>query len=44
MQKLSQFIQEATFPVLIEVRYYENELNEQAKVFFITEEGDIIEK
>jgi hypothetical protein len=44
MKKLSQFLQEATFPVVIEVRYYENELNEQAKVFFITEEGDIIEK
>jgi hypothetical protein len=44
MKKLSQYLQEATFPVVIEVRYYENELNEQAKVFFITEEGDIIEK
>jgi hypothetical protein len=44
MKRLSQFLQEARFPVLIEVRYYENELDEQAKVFFITEEGDIIEK
>lgn len=44
MKKLSQFLKEARFPVLIEVRYYENELNEQAKVVFITEEGNIIEK
>ncbi|MEH6996547.1 hypothetical protein V7075_28225 [Neobacillus drentensis] len=44
MKKLSQFLQEARFPVLIEVRYYENDMDEQAKVFFITEEGDIIEK
>ncbi|TDL74378.1 hypothetical protein E2R56_09360 [Rhodococcus qingshengii] len=44
MKKLSQFLQEAQFPVLFEVRYYENEMDEQAKVFFITEEGDIIEK
>lgn len=44
MRKLSQFLQEAGFPVLIEVRYYENEMSEQAKVFFITEKGDIIEK
>jgi hypothetical protein len=44
MKKLSQFLQEARFPVLFEVRYYENEMDEQAKVFFITEEGDIIEK
>jgi hypothetical protein len=44
MKKLSQFLQEARFPVLMEVRYYENELDEQAKVFFIKEEGDIIEK
>lgn len=44
MKKLSQFLQEARFPVLFEVRYYENEMGEQAKVFFITEEGDIIEK
>jgi hypothetical protein len=44
MKKLSQFLQEAQFSVLFEVRYYENEMDEQAKVFFITEEGDIIEK
>lgn len=44
MRKLSQFLHEAGFPVLIEVRYYENEMSEQAKVFFITEKGDIIEK
>lgn len=44
MKKLSKFLQEVRFPVLIEVRYYENEMDEQAKVFFITEEGDIIEK
>jgi hypothetical protein len=44
MKKLSQLLQEARFPVLMEIRYYENELNEQAKVFFIKEEGDIIEK
>lgn len=44
MKKLSQFLEEANFPVLMEVRYYENEMNEQAKVFFITEKGEIIEK
>ncbi|MFP7296566.1 hypothetical protein [Neobacillus niacini] len=44
MKKLRQYLQEAQFPVLIEVRYYENEMDENAKVFFITEEGDIIEK
>lgn len=44
MQELSQFLQEASFPVLMEVRYYENEMNEKAKVFFITEKGGIIEK
>jgi hypothetical protein len=44
MKKLSQFLQEADFPVLMEVRYYENEMNEQAKVFFITEKGEILEK
>ena len=44
MKKLSLFLKEARFPVLIEVRYYENEMNENAKVFFITEEGEIIEK
>ncbi|MEC1521142.1 hypothetical protein P9D43_03700 [Neobacillus niacini] len=44
MKKLSQFLQEADFPVLMEVRYYETEMNEQAKVFFITETGEIIEK
>jgi hypothetical protein len=44
MKKLSQFLKEARFPVLIEVRYYEDELNERAKVFFIKEEGEIIEK
>jgi hypothetical protein len=43
IKKLSQLLQEARFPVLMEIRYYENELNEQAKVFFIKEEGDIIE-
>jgi hypothetical protein len=44
MKKLSQFLQKVDFPVLMEVRYYENEMNEQAKVFFITEKGEIIEK
>jgi hypothetical protein len=44
MKKLSQFLQESRFPVLIEVRYFENEMDEQDKVFFITEDGDIIEK
>ena len=44
MKKLSQLLKEARFPILIEVRYYENEMNENTKVFFITEEGEIIEK
>jgi hypothetical protein len=44
MKKLSQFLQEEDFPVLMEVRYYENEMNEQAKVFFITDKGKIFEK
>jgi hypothetical protein len=44
MKRLSQFLQQANFPVLMEIRYYENEMNEQAKVFFITEKGGIIEK
>lgn len=44
MKKLSEFLQEGDFPVLMEVRYYENDMNEQAKVFFITEKGEIIEK
>ena len=44
MKKLSQFLQEERFPVLMEIRYYDNEMKEQAKVFFIKEEGDIIEK
>jgi hypothetical protein len=44
MKKLSQFLQDADFPVLMEIRYYESEMNEQAKVFFITEKGEIIEK
>lgn len=44
MKKLSKFLQDADFPVLMEVRYYENEMNEQAKVFFVKEKGEIIEK
>ncbi|WP_307302435.1 hypothetical protein [Neobacillus driksii] len=44
MKKLSQFLKEEDFPVLMEVRYYENEMNEQAKVFFITDKGKIFEK
>jgi hypothetical protein len=44
MKKLSQFLQQANFPVLMEIRYYEDEIKEQAKVFFITETGEIIEK
>ncbi|WHY03004.1 hypothetical protein [Neobacillus sp. DY30] len=44
MKKLSQFLQKSNFPVLMEVRYYQNEMNERAKVFFITQKGDIIEK
>lgn len=44
MKKLSQFLQKAGLPVLIEIRYFENEMNEHAKVFFITEEDKIIEK
>jgi hypothetical protein len=44
MLKLSQYLLEAKFPVLIEVKYYENNSIDQAKVFFITEEGKIIEK
>ncbi len=44
MKKLSQFLQQVNFPVLMEIRYYQDETNEQAKVFFITEKGEIIEK
>jgi hypothetical protein len=44
MRKLIRILREASFPVLIEIRYYETEMNENAKVFFITEEGEIIEK
>ncbi|MEH7178342.1 hypothetical protein [Neobacillus vireti] len=44
IKKLRQYLQEARFPVFIEVRYNEAEMNEEAKVFFITEEGKIIEK
>jgi hypothetical protein len=44
MKKLSRILTEARFPVLMEIRYYENDLNEQTKVFFIKESGDIIEK
>ncbi|MDQ1003145.1 hypothetical protein QFZ28_003545 [Neobacillus niacini] len=44
MKKLSQFLQQANFPVLMKVRYYQDEMNERAKVFFITEKGEIIEK
>ncbi|OLS40355.1 hypothetical protein BTR25_09350 [Bacillus sp. MRMR6] len=44
MQELSKFLKNVHFPVLVEVRYYETEMNEKAKVFFITEEGEILPK
>jgi hypothetical protein len=44
MQELSRFLANIHFPVLVEVRYYEIEMNEKAKVFFITEDGDILQK
>lgn len=43
MELLKQYLISIHFPVLIEVRYYEKEIRVNEKVFFITEDGQIIE-
>jgi hypothetical protein len=44
MNELSLFLKENHFPILVEVRYFKEEMNENAKVFFIKEDGSITEK
>ncbi len=43
MKELSQYLQSVDFPVFVEVRYSNDERAENAKVFLITEEGEILQ-
>lgn len=43
MQELSQYLQSVDFPVFVEVRYSNDERAENAKVFLITDEGEILQ-
>lgn len=43
IKDLSEFFQNKAFPVLIEIRYFENEFDE-SKVIYIAEDGSLIEK
>ncbi|OIK10526.1 hypothetical protein BIV60_20740 [Bacillus sp. MUM 116] len=44
MKRLSHFLESVHFPVLVQITYYEKERNQNDKVFFITEEGRIVDK
>lgn len=44
MVELSNYLKRHHFPVLIEVRYFEVEMHVNEKVFFITENGRIVER
>ena len=44
LKQLRKYFHEIHFPVLIEINYYENEIHDNEKVYFITEDGRIVEK
>lgn len=44
MKRLSHYLKSVHFPVLIQFTYYEKKRNEKDKVFFITEDGRIVDK
>lgn len=43
LAELNEYLQSIHFPVLVEVRYFEREISQHSKVFFITEDGKIID-
>ncbi len=44
MIKLRSYLQSIHFPAIIEIRYVETESNPDEKVFYITEEGNIVDR
>jgi hypothetical protein len=44
MYELSSYLKKQHFPILVEIRYFEKEMHQNEKVFFISEVGKIIEK
>ncbi|WP_442417890.1 YfjL-like protein [Neobacillus ginsengisoli] len=41
---LSSYLKEEHFPILVEIRYFEKEMHLNEKVYFLTEDGKIVEK
>lgn len=44
IHQLSIYLKAQHFPVLVEVRYFEKAIHQNEKVYFLTEEGKIVEK
>jgi hypothetical protein len=44
LNQLQQYLKSIHFPVLVEIRYFEKEMNKNDKVYFLTEDGRIVDK